>query len=220
MSSVALLGCGAAIEPDSVDPAVCDRARADAQVAWARLAELTAPPTPPAESEPSAVEVAIAGLQAHALSLEEDAPEAIDGEVALRLSGSVMDALDSLPDVPGATRERIDTAAEALLTDRTAAGSMQASRACISLLEGTREPPPAGALAPVDLAWLHESAASAATGYEESARVGDRHAQRSEARSFEGLSAEMSDARAAAIGASGEARQACRVARSLAVPGR
>ncbi len=215
-----LAACGAAPRSPAPDPSACDAAARDARSAWTLLAERLAPADPEGVTTP--IDDAVAQLGAHVAAVHERAPVEIEGPAAMALSGAVMDAIDALgAAVPEPERARADDAAEALLTDRTAAGSVRAARAAVAALEAAlaaTDPERASAReAALGHEQLRRRAQSAGHGYEDSPRAGDRGAARAEALDA-ALPAEAERARAEAIEASRRAREACGFSRELAVP--
>jgi len=215
-----LLGCGAAQAPaqDPGPSAECVAARDRSASAWTRVAELAEPP--PASETP--IDSALAALRAHVDALRASPPEEVDGEAAMALSGQVMDALDAIEGVPREQRHRADDAAEAILTDRSVAGSFRAARHAANTLEAALEAAdPAAAAARIRadrLATLRRRATATAESYAEDAQLGDRRAQRSEALPVpEGLDA-LDEALADAGEAGRATREACGFHRSIAVP--
>ena len=217
-----LLGCGAASSGAAASPD-CEPARERAGAAWSRVAELAEPDADAEEADAETpIDGATARLGAHLAALRES-PAEVDGETAMEISGAVMDALDALgPDVPSTLSARVDAAAEALLTDRDAAGSQRAARDAITGLEAAlaaaRPEDSAGRESARAVAILARRAHDAATGYAEDVRIGDRRADRAEAASVPDSDAELSLARADAVDASRAAREACGFARTLSAP--
>jgi len=215
-----LLGCGAAQSPaaESGPSPECVSARGRASAAWTRVAELA---EPPAASE-TPIDGALDALRAHVEALRAAPPEEVNGQAAMALSGQVMDALDALDDVPREARDQADDAAEAILTDRTVAGSIRASRqAANALADALEASDPDAAAARVTarrVERVRRRATATATAYTEDARRGDRRAQRTEALPIpEGFDA-LSEARSEAGEAAAATREACGFHRSLAVP--
>lgn len=176
-------------------------------------------------AEPTALERAIERLERHAASLRR-APEEVAGEVALELSGVVMDAIDEVASaIPRRVRDRAETAAEALLTDRGAEDSIRAARAAALALEAVIEHLAPEVTAAMSMrravARFRARAESAAEGYADDARRGDRRADRAEAAPLSdvaGVDETILAARAEAIRASASTRMACGFARTLSVP--
>ena len=210
-----LSGCGASATPADTGTAACERSRAEAERAWSRLADLTAPePTTREEPASRPIDGVIERLRAHALSLREAPPEAVDGETALTLSGAVMDALDSLPDVSESARREVDDAAEALLTERTPGGSMRAASLAVQVLEAAVSGP---ATTEIDLSQVGRGARNVAEGYAEGPGAGDRRARSVEAQNTEGWAPEVAGAHATAVAASQQTRRECGITRALLV---
>lgn len=215
-----LLGCGAA-QPAPADTGPspeCVAARERAGAAWTRVAELAEPPATSA----TPIDDALDALRAHVDALRASPPEQVGGEEAMALSGQVMDALDALDEVPREQRDDADDAAEAILTDRTVAGSIRASRQAANALEAALEasdPEMATSrVAAGRIAQLRRRATATAEAYADDARLGDRRAQRAEALPIpEGIDA-LEEARVEAGEAGTATREACGFHRSLAVP--
>jgi len=222
-AAILLLGCGAASPSAVADSPECALARSGAGDAWAHLAELTSVPATAEAVGPSSFDAAMERLQTHVADLRER-PREVDGETAMAVSGVVMDAFDSFgSELPASVRNRGDNAAEALLTDRSAGGSVRAALAAAEALEealAAADPEAAAGRAEGQgLERLRRRAQSAADGYGESARAGDQRAAHAEAGAVpETLGDEPRQARAAAIDASAEARDTCGFSRSLMVP--
>ncbi|MCB9595585.1 MAG: hypothetical protein H6719_22885 [Sandaracinaceae bacterium] len=215
-----LLGCGAAAPAADASSSACEASRAEAQRTWSALAEELARPAP--ERAASPIDGAVEQLGAHVAAVREHPPEEVDGQTALAVSGAVMDAIDALTgDVPAPLRARVDDAAEALLTDRTPGGSVRAAREAAAALEAAlRATDPVGAEARAGASAresLRRRAQSAADGYGDDPRAGDRSAARAE-RVEVSLEPPGLALREAAVEASRQARVDCRFSRGLAVP--
>jgi hypothetical protein len=134
-----------------------------------------------------------------------------------------MDGLDEIASrIPPPLRDRADDAAEALLTDRGEQGSLRAARGAIALLEQIVDEVRPGAAAERGerraLAELSRRARLASDGYASEVPSGDRAADRAEAAPVPELATDVSAALSAATEASRDARDRCRVARTLAAP--
>lgn len=222
-----LVACGAA-SPAAEEPAArteCHDASARASDAWilvATRAEEAA--RPPAGEEPLAAERALDRLEAHAQALSRE-PREVDGEEAFALSSAMMDAIDAAgSELPVRLRERADTAAEALLTDRGRDGAARAARDAAAVLEQVLQSVRPGSIEErADrraLESLGRRARAAGEAYrEESLASGDLRADRAEAAELPASAPEaVRQARAQATEASASVRRECAIERRLSVP--
>lgn len=222
---VLLAACGAAAPAprDPAESAACESARADANAAWAAVAERAEQAAaPPEDRSPTDAERVLDRLRAHLAALEA-APREVSGDEALALSGAVMDAIDAV-ELPAPLRNRADQAAEALLTDRSEQGALRAGRDAVEILEqvvqavrpGSREQEALGRA----LSTLARRARSAADAYHAGdLPQADRQADRAEGVSLtEAAPDEVRDGVTRATHASATVRSACGVVRRLAVP--
>ncbi|MBX3269213.1 MAG: hypothetical protein KF729_03075 [Sandaracinaceae bacterium] len=215
--AVVVAACGAPPAPRAGGPSGCAPAVAEARGAWTALAANLA--TEAAPSAPTPIDDALARLGAHVADLRQRAPETVEPEARMAVSGAVMDALDALGALDDATRARVDDAAEALLADPSPVGSVRAAREASSALRDALEASDRSAFDArrerASAERLRRAAQGAAAGYDEGVAVGDRRAARAEAVP---VPREARPAHEAAAAASRRAREACGVSRALAVP--
>lgn len=222
--ALSLAACGGGQTPAS-DPSAgseaCEVARLDAQQAWRALRREAESLEAPDAGPPLQLEAVVDRLATHLANLRES-PREVDGEEALALANAVMDGLDEVAgEVPETLQRRADDAAEALLTERGARGSVRATSDVIAVLDDVirqARPDRARARAQVwSVSELVRRAGDTADAYGRGVREGDGEASRAE--DLPVPADVLAVPRARAADASREARERCGVARALAVPG-
>ncbi len=217
-----LAACGGAhaSPSDATDAQACDVARLDAERAWRDLAEgaqEAAARLAESDGPPLRLEAVAEQLRAHVAALEAE-PREVPGEEAFALANGMMEGVDEVAaDLDDGLRQRADDAAEAILTDRTAAGSRQASLDAAALIdEVVRQARPGRAAAQghAGVGELARRADDAAEAYARGVAEGDQAAARAE----EAPAGDWVEARQRAVDASAEARSRCGVDRTLVVP--
>ena len=215
-----LLGCGGTT-PEAVEPDgdACLLARLEAQRAWEALAREGEVLSPPEAGPPIVLETVLRDLREHAQSLRAS-PDEVDGQVAFTLADAMMGGIDEVAsDVSESLRSRADDAAEALLTDRSAAGSARATADAIAVIEQVVQEARPDRAAAATATWstteLVRRASAAVEAYAEGPEPGDRAASRAEELP---PVAGLQSAQVAAAEASSAVRQTCGFRRALSVP--
>lgn len=222
---VVLSACGAAqVAPSDAPSTACRAACAEAASAWARVADDAERANEASPAAPNDADRVLDRLERHVAELER-APREVSGEEAFALSSAVMDAVDAMGDaVPATLRDRVDDAAEALLTSRTQEGSTRAARDAAQVLEQAVRTARPGSIEDRGrrraLDALGRRAREAAAAYrEEGAAAGDTRADRAESAAVpEGAPEALVEARSRATAASSAVRRDCRIARRISVP--
>ncbi|MFK7986256.1 MAG: hypothetical protein AB8I08_09505 [Sandaracinaceae bacterium] len=223
--AVVLSACGASSPPSTTPPdaSACRAAQAEAETRWQAVTEAAQAVAEGPEAASSPATDALATLEQHVQSLHET-PRELDGEEAMALSNAMMDGIDALgAALPDAEREAADDAAEALLTDRSRDGARRSATHALAAFEAAlqiAQPTTAAERAERRTAGeLAQRARRAAEAYATGIEEGDRAADRAEVAPLPEGDTRLGTLRDAATEASQEARQVCRVPRTLAAPG-
>lgn len=217
--------CGAATTESTlpVDADACSAAQTGAQTRWEAVREAAQSIAEGPDAQETPATEALSALETHLQSLRET-PRELDGEEAMAVSNAMMDGIDALgSELPDAEREVADDAAEALLTDRSRDGARRSATNALAAFEAAlrvAQPQTAAERARRrTAAELARRATRTAEAYASGVPEGDRAADRAEVAPLPEENDAIRALRDAATEASREARQDCRVPRTLTAPG-